>query len=1128
MSGGVTFATAGNILTVNNTFAIETGGATFNQTGSGHLTLSNQVSGDGLLTKAGGGSMTLSANSDSFGGGVAINNGTLNAAASIESLGYGSVTLNGGTLAITDAGAIKNDIAVNADATISDSDSVTLSGRISGTGALTKAGGGALTLAGDNSSFAGAINLDSGVIIASTSNALGTAAGGTTLANGTTLRLGNGVTIADALTLGGVGINAIYGALKVNEGSATVNGNISLAADTNIGAFNAGDLLTLNGVISGDHNLTKVGSGSLVLSGSSTYSGTTTVNAGTLRIATDANLGAGQVVLAEGTTLDLTGATTIDNTVALSGAATVSHAQAVTLSGVISGANGLSKSGAGTLTLSAVNTYSGTTDVASGTLAVTGSLAGGAWINSGAALTGTGTLGGAVILEQNSTLAAGNAGAGALTLGGLANAQGGAILAVDLHGTTAGSGYDQLVVNGTVDVSGSNLSLDLGSFTPSVGNSFTLIDNDSTDAIIGTIKVGGSSITEGGTFSQGDKIFQVSYIGGTGNDLVLSVINNAPVLNAAASPAFTAIAQDVADASNPGQTVAALVVDGSISDVDGTALEAIAVNAVDNTHGTWQYKVDAGAWTAFDFSGGNSGKTLLLASTDSIRFVPNAGWSGSANLTFHAWDQSGGSAGVYLTVGGATGGSGPLSAASDTAAITVIAPPSDPAPTIPDDGDNIPASTEQAVPSLPPATGATAVAGDGNGDGKADSQQANVTSAAFLKTATAQSAPGDAKPVYVTLVADSVAGKTDTAQANTTVLKAVAQLDAPANKPADVDMPLGQISFTADVVSAGAAKDFSLYVDDAVLINGYWKQDAAGTWVNLASSTYGGKVVSEGGKTRLDFTLVDGGAFDDDGVADGVITDPGAPGYRATAGGDADSDQFPDALEAAYGLTVGTKDNDVFQRTEFLVLQLYRDFLFREAEADGLTYWMQQIDAGLMTRSEVAVSFLDSVEFQAGVAPLARLYLGAFGRLPDEAGMNNWIAARLAGQSLHDIAAEFAGSAEFAGRFGGLDDTALVAQLYQAVLGRAPEATGTAYWEAQRAAGLSTGDLLLAFTESTEYAALSDRDVTVTLDYIGLLGRSPEQQGFDYWVDRLDAGMSEIAVIGAFIDTAEYHDRFLL
>jgi len=77
----------------------------------------------------------------------------------------------------------------------------------------------------------------------------------------------------------------------------------------------------------------------------------------------------------------------------------------------------------------------------------------------------------------------------------------------------------------------------------------------------------------------------------------------------------------------------------------------------------------------------------------------------------------------------------------------------------------------------------------------------------------------------------------------------------------------------------GTTETFSLYVDASLQINGYWKQNAAGTWVNLASVAYGGQVITEGGKTRLDFKITDGGEFDADHAVNGVIVDPGSAGF---------------------------------------------------------------------------------------------------------------------------------------------------------------------------------------------------------------------------------------------------------
>jgi hypothetical protein len=185
---------------------------------------------------------------------------------------------------------------------------------------------------------------------------------------------------------------------------------------------------------------------------------------------------------------------------------------------------------------------------------------------------------------------------------------------------------------------------------------------------------------------------------------------------------------------------------------------------------------------------------------------------------------------------------------------------------------------ENLVPGLTPVGGGAPVAGDGNGDGIPDSKQAAVASLPLLNTPTAQSNPSGAAPVYVTLVAGSVEGKIVAANPPV-VLNNVDQLDAPSNLPAEIKMPLGLIAFTANVQHAGATENFSLYVDPALAVNGYWKMNAAGTWVNLASAAYGGQTVLEGGKLRLDFHITDGGEFDADGKADGIITDPGAAGF---------------------------------------------------------------------------------------------------------------------------------------------------------------------------------------------------------------------------------------------------------
>jgi hypothetical protein len=178
---------------------------------------------------------------------------------------------------------------------------------------------------------------------------------------------------------------------------------------------------------------------------------------------------------------------------------------------------------------------------------------------------------------------------------------------------------------------------------------------------------------------------------------------------------------------------------------------------------------------------------------------------------------------------------------------------------------------EDDTPALTNAIDKVSAQGDGNGDGKQDSAQNDVVSAKVTKL------DNTSTQVFVTLVADSKNGAIDT-DTNTAQLTNVQQQAKPADLPATLDLPIGLLDFSAKVSTVGQAETFSLYVDSSLNVNGYWKQDASGTWVNLASAPYGGKVVIEGNKTRVDFTITDGGEFDNDGQADGIITDPGAVG----------------------------------------------------------------------------------------------------------------------------------------------------------------------------------------------------------------------------------------------------------
>lgn len=498
-------------------------------------TYTGGILGPGGLTKVGTGQLTLAG----------------------SSMTSGTITITSGTLTLGNGGALSGigDIVNNATLE-TNAFAVSVNGTFSGTGTLTILGG-LVAQFGPGFTYTGATSINAGGQLDASLDNLALL----TIAFGGTMNTGGST----------VGSLAGGGLLNINAGTFTVGGdNTSTTYTGNFGGLGA---------------LTKTGSGRLTLAGLAMPNGTVTIDSGTLRLgdgvsgplfvfdvvnnsALETNSPGGTQMFGAltgpgtlavlgglfaqfGPAFTHTGATTVDaggrldgsitnnapltiNGVMNTGSTTVGslagagqlninsgtvtvggNNTSTTFSGAITAVGGLVKTGTGRLTLSGTNTYGGGTTINAGSIFVTGSMMGPVTVNGGATFGGTGTVNGSVTVNAGGTLSPGLS-PGLLNTGNLAVA---GVLLEEIEGTTLGTQYDSINVTGTVDLTAGTLVL-AGAYVPAVGNTFTIITNDGVDAVTGTF----AGLPEGATVVFNGATLQISYIGGTGNDVVLAVL----------------------------------------------------------------------------------------------------------------------------------------------------------------------------------------------------------------------------------------------------------------------------------------------------------------------------------------------------------------------------------------------------------------------------------------------------------------------------------------------------------------------------------------------------------------------------------------------------------------------------
>jgi len=674
LNGGTLQTTANMTLATNRGTTLGAAGGTFNTNTGTTLTYGGVIAGtsSGALTKTGDGILALSG-SATYDGATNINAGILQVSGSNTRLPTGTAltVATGATLDLTDRGSTVGSIAGNGTITKTtgtgtnrtivtggDNSSTAFSGNLlnsSGAGngslALTKNGTGTFTLSGANT-YDGTTIISAGAVNIRSNTALGTTAGGTSVTSGAALEIQNDLTVTgEALTLNGTGVTAApAGALRNVSGNNTLTGAITLGSASTVQSDSG--TLTLTGGVTGatlgltfagvgnvtqtgvigttSGTVSKNGSGYVTLSGANTYTGATSITAGTLEIQNNTGLGttAGSTTVSSGATLalsntitsaeplvlnntgvggngalrNLSGSNTVSGTISLGSASAigVDGSSTLTAGGIISqsgGATDLTKVGTGTLILSAANTYTGATAVTAGTLQITNAsaLGGGAGVTTvtnGASLRVAGT--GLTVAENVTLNGAGVSNAGALQ---------------STTGSNTWSGNLTMTANSAIGVDGAANTLTASGTLASSGGAFDL-----TKVGNGTLALSGSNTYTGST---------------TIRDGTISVLSNAPIGgNGALGNSSTTV--QLGDASTAVSNNLGLIIG---TPVGGTTVDrAISVNNF-NTSGTVTLGGNNTAGTNTFTGNIGLGKDTLLTSATGGTVAITGDLSGSGAIT---------------------------------------------------------------------------------------------------------------------------------------------------------------------------------------------------------------------------------------------------------------------------------------------------------------------------------------------------------------------------------------------------------------------------------------------------------------------------------------------------------------
>lgn len=195
------------------------------------------------------------------------------------------------------------------------------------------------------------------------------------------------------------------------------------------------------------------------------------------------------------------------------------------------------------------------------------------------------------------------------------------------------------------------------------------------------------------------------------------------------------------------------------------------------------------------------------------------------------------------------------------------------------------------------------------------------------------------------------------------------------------------------------------------------------------------------------------------------------------------------------------------------VLRLYEGLLGRDADQGGAEFFTTAHANGAST-TQLAEIFVNSAEYKDVLVDnyLDSLYTNLLGRAVDQDGQDFWSNAVANGQTLAQVTASIAASAEAQGTT--ISDTAFVQSLYESALGREADTSGQDFWVNALSNGTSRTDIASSIINSTEASSHADVEFVNSL-YTNALGRDNDANdvgGKAFWLTALENGASHAQV----------------